>query len=250
MTSSASVIALVEESPTNKSRVDAAVSQLLGGVGADGNNLAKLRALIAAVEGEVEGRATPEDFAALAYDRGGALVTAGSANNYVVQTQGRRTTFGAGLALLVKVNRSNTGPAYLAADGMDPRPWLDREGQTFPDGALRPGHYVWAIADPTRDAWISDLFGGLTVALFDAVQRAWWLSLPDDPRGIGPNAPWRNGGIVQWTDENNPAFSIQSPEGRRLTFRLLAEALPTSPDGLAPGEPWLSGDSIALVPQT
>ncbi len=82
------------------------------------------------------------------------------------------------------------------------------------------------------------------------LQRAWWLSLPDDSRGIGPNAPWRNGGIVQWTDENNPAFSIQSPEGRRLTFRLLAEALPTSPDGLAPGEPWLSGDSIALVPQT
>jgi len=77
--------------------------------------------------------------------------------------------------------------------------------------------------------------------------RAWWLSLPTSIDGIGPNAPWRNGGTLAWTDANYPAFSIDSPEGRRLTLWLIREALPTSPAGLAPGEPWLNGDSIAFV---
>ncbi|OAH20814.1 hypothetical protein AX289_27260 [Methylorubrum populi] len=79
--------------------------------------------------------------------------------------------------------------------------------------------------------------------------RAWWLSLPNDPRGIGPNAPWRNGGLLAWTDASNPGFTIDSPEGRRLTLSLIREALPISPDGLSAGEPWLNGDTIAFIPQ-
>ncbi|KQT59984.1 hypothetical protein ASG52_19860 [Methylobacterium sp. Leaf456] len=163
-------------------------------------------------------------------------------------TNGRLTEFGPGLALLLKVDRGNTGPAFLAPDGLAARPWLDAAGTPFAEGQLQAGRFVWAIPDPDRNAWISDLFGGLTVALFDAVMRSWWISLSDDPRGIGPNAPWRNGGTVGWTGEDNPAFTITSPEGRRLTLQLIREALPTSPDGLRPGEPWLNGETIAFVP--
>ncbi|GJE29816.1 hypothetical protein [Methylobacterium organophilum] len=185
--------------------------------------------------------------AGLALDRGGALATSGTGNVYEIATSLGLRTLQAGVALLVRVNRANTGPAFLSVDGHGPLPWKLQGGTDIPAGGLAADNFVWAIWDEKGNRWVSDLLGGLTTALFDAVMRAWWLALPVAPDGIGPNAPWRNGGLVSWTGSDNPSFTIDSPEGRRLTLRLIRDALPTSPAGLNPGEPWLNGDTIAFV---
>ena len=188
--------------------------------------------------------------AALAADQGGALRTGGVGNSYVVNTLSGLKTPRPGISILVEVDRANSDAVTLNVDGTGPRPWLDMSGAQLPAGTLQPPAILRATWSETRGAWVTDALGGLTVAAFDLVMRLWWQALPTDPRGIGPNAPWRNGDIVAWTSPANPAFTIDSPAGRRLMLRLQAEALPTSSDGLDPGEPWLNGGSIAFVPST
>ncbi|MGY2052424.1 hypothetical protein [Methylobacterium sp. JK268] len=186
--------------------------------------------------------------AALAADRGGGLTTAGTGNAYTVATATGIRRLRDGIALLLKIDHANTDAPFLEVDGTGPRPWLDRAGNPLRSGTLQPRLYLWCVWSSDFGGWVSDIASGLTVGLFDTAMRAWWLSLPTDPRGIGPNAPWRNNGTVAWTGVDNPAFTIDSPEGRRLTLTLIKEALPTAPDGLNPGDPWLNGDTIAFVP--
>lgn len=185
---------------------------------------------------------------ALSDDRGGAITTGGAANAYTAKTASGLVRLEPGTAILVRIDRTNTDLAFLNVDGTGPRPWCDRDGAQLGAGLLGPGRFLQAIWDDAAKVWRSDLFAGLTLSLFDSVIRSWWLSLPTAPDGIGPNAPWRSGGSLAWTDKDNPAFTIDSPEGRRLTLRLIKDALPTSSDGLAAGEPWLNGDAIAFVP--
>lgn len=176
------------------------------------------------------------------------LPTYGSGPDYLVASKRGDLRLRDGLSLLLRVDRQSVANPTLSIDGSPRAPLLDTSGRALPEGALQPDYLQRVIYDAARGVWIGERFGNFTIPLFDAVARAWWLSLPTDPRGIGPNAPWRNGGIVSWTDASNPAFTIDSAEGRRLTLRLITEALPTSPDGLDPGEPWLNGDAIAFVP--
>ncbi|QRE76477.1 hypothetical protein [Methylobacterium aquaticum] len=186
--------------------------------------------------------------AALAADQGGALRSGGVGNSYVVNTASGIRTPRRGISILVEIDRANTDAVTLNVDGTGPRPWLDQSGAQFPVGSLQPSALVRATWSEARNGWVSDLIGGLTVAAFDVVMRLWWASLPTDPRGLGPAAPWRNGDIVAWTTTTNPGFTIDSPAGRRLALRLISEALPTSPDGLDPGDAWMNGGSIAFVP--
>lgn len=187
--------------------------------------------------------------AALASDQGGALRTGGTGNSYVVNTLSGLKTLRPGISILVEVDRANTDAVTLNVDGTGSRPWLDMSGVQLPAGALQPPAILRATWSDTRGAWVTDALGGLSAAAIDLALRLWWLSLPDDPRGLGPNRPYRNNGMVAWTSATNPAFTIDSPEGRLLTLKLIREALPTSPDGLSPDDPWLNGDTIAFIPQ-
>ncbi|MEN3234741.1 hypothetical protein PUR29_14160 [Methylobacterium ajmalii] len=186
--------------------------------------------------------------AALALDQGGGLRTGGGGNSYVVNTASGLRTPRAGISILVEVDRANTDAATLNVDGTGPLPWLDMAGAQIPAGALQPAAILRATWSDTRGAWVTDVLGGLTAAALGVAMRLWWLSLPEDPRGLGPNAPYRNNGVVSWTSPTNPAFTIDSPEGRRLYLQLLKEALPTSPDGLEGGQPWLNAGVISFVP--
>lgn len=188
--------------------------------------------------------------AALAGDQGGALRTAGTGNSFVVNTAAGIRTPRPGISILVEVDRANTDAVTLNVDGTGPLPWLDMSGAQMPAGALQPKAILRATWSDGRGAWVTDVLGGLTAAALNVAMRLWWLSLPDDPRGLGPNAPYRNNGLVTWTSATNPAFTIDSPEGRRLTLTLIKEALPTSPDGLLPGDPWLNNDTITFIPNS
>lgn len=205
----------------------------------DGASARSFPGLIRAVMAGVRG---------LSDDRGGAIVTGGRDNAYTASSASGVTQLRPGIRVLVRIDRTNTGEPTLNLDGTGPRPWCDRDGAPLTAGLVGAGRFLEAIWDDIAGRWVSDIFGGLTNALFDGTIRRWWLTLPTSPEGIGPNAPWRNGGVLGWTDKDNPAFTIDSPEGRRLTLRLIREALPLTPDGLDPGEPWLNGDTIAFVP--
>jgi hypothetical protein len=181
-------------------------------------------------------------------DTGGALRTTGTGNSYVVNTGSGIRAPRAGISLLVEIDRANTDAVTLNADGSGPLPWLDMSGSQLPAGALQPPAILRATWSDPRGAWVTDAIGGLTASAVDLAMRQWWLSLPEDPRGLGPNKPYRNNGMTAWTSPTNPAFTIDSPEGRRLYLQLLKEALPTSPDGLEGGQPWLNAGVIAFVP--
>ncbi|MEN3208653.1 hypothetical protein PUR23_01225 [Methylorubrum populi] len=175
------------------------------------------------------------------------LSTGGSGAAYTVTTPRGDFRFRHGVALTLKIDRINPDNPRLSIDDSPFSPLVDPAGNPLLSGILPAGYLQRVVYDATRGVWIADRLGGVSVAILDAVIRAWWLSLPTSPDGIGPNAPWRSGGSLAWTSEVNPAFTIDSPEGRRLTLRLIKDALPTSPVGLELGEPWLNGDTIAFV---
>lgn len=184
-------------------------------------------------------------------DRGGAIVTGGSDNAYTATSAGGVTRLRPGIRVLIRIDRTNTGEPTLNLDGTGPRPWCDRDGAQLGAGLLGRDRFLEAIWDDVAQRWVSDVFGGLTIALFDTSIRRWWLSLPASPDGIGPNAPWRNGQLLSWTDKDNPSVPIDSPEGRRQMLRDIRAALPTSPEGLQPGDPWLNDETtISFVPAT
>ncbi len=186
--------------------------------------------------------------AALTADQGGALRTGGFGNSYVVNTASGLRVPRRGISILFEVDRANTDAVTLNVDGTGPLPWLDMSGLQMPAGALQPATILRATWSDTRTAWVTDTLGGLTVAALNLALRFWWLSLPDDPRGIGPNQPYRNNGTVSWTTATNAAFKIDSIEGRRLALKLLVEALPRSPDGLDPGDGYYNNGNISIIP--
>ena len=194
-------------------------------------------------------RAVMAGVRAISDDRGGAIITGGQNNAYTAQSAAGVTRLRPGIRVLVRVDRTNTAEPTLNLDGTGARPWCDRAGAPLVAGLVGKDRFLEAIWDDQSARWVSDVFSGLTNALFDSTIRRWWLLLPTSPIGIGPNAPWRNGSTLGWTASDNPAFTIDSPEGRRLTLRLIREALPTSPDGLAAGEAWLNDETtISFVP--
>ncbi len=146
-------------------------------------------------------------------DTGGALRTAGTGNSYVVATASGITAPRRASRSCWRSTRANTDAVALDIDGTGPRPWLDMSGAQFPAGALQPRTILRVTWSETRGAWVSDGLGGLTAAALSLAMRVWWLSLPDEPRGLGPNMPYRNNGTVAWTAPDNPSFAIDSPAG-------------------------------------
>lgn len=127
---------------------------------------------------------------ALADDQGGAIVTTGTANAYVITTASGVTQLRAGLSLLAQIDRTNTDVAFLNVDGTGPKPWRDGDGAEFAAGALPPKRFVRITWDASRGAWISDI---LSLLAFDFSFRAWMASLPTSPDGLGPGKPWKMG---------------------------------------------------------
>lgn len=144
------------------------------------------------------------------------------------------------------------GHRARADDAADPRQAAghrcDRNGGPLGPCPLAKDRFLLAIWDDVGKSWLSDVVYELTLEYFDSQMRAWWLSLPSSPMGIGPNPPWRKGNAVSWTEPTKPIISPESPAGRRLTMRLISDAFPTSPVSLALRDPWLNGETIAFVP--
>lgn len=109
---------------------------------------------------------------AFADDTGGALVTGGTGNQYVVATASGLTGLRAGLSLLIRADRANTGPATLSVDGLV-APWRDAGGGEFPAGAIGPRLFRVAF-DASLGAWRNEALtpgtGPSTVAAGDDVR--------------------------------------------------------------------------------
>ncbi len=127
---------------------------------------------------------------ALADDQGGAIVTTGTANAYLVQTASGVTALRPGVSLLVQIDRTNTDAATLNVEGTGPKPWRDGDGGEFVPAYLPSRRFVRVTWDATRGCWITDVISLLS---FDAAFRSWMTSLPTAPDGLGPGKPWKMG---------------------------------------------------------
>ncbi|SFG64767.1 hypothetical protein [Methylobacterium gossipiicola] len=90
--------------------------------------------------------------AALAADQGGALVSTGTDNAYVVATLSGVTTPQAGTTISFWADRDNTASPSLNIDGTGPRQWLNGDGVPLPAGSIRKG-VLYTVA------WSSALVG-------------------------------------------------------------------------------------------
>jgi len=88
----------------------------------------------------------------LADDRSGAITTGGSANAYTVRTASGVGELRPGTAVLVRIDRTNTGEATLNVDGTGPKPWCDRDGVQLATGLLGRGRFLLAIWDGAAGA--------------------------------------------------------------------------------------------------
>ncbi|MBY0259619.1 hypothetical protein [Methylobacterium sp.] len=77
--------------------------------------------------------------AALALDQGGALVTSGTGNAYVVTTNSGVTKIAPGVSLSFWADRDNTGEPTLNVDGAGPQRWLGADGLFLPPGSIQEG---------------------------------------------------------------------------------------------------------------
>lgn len=69
-------------------------------------------------------------------DTQGALVTAGTPNNYTVTTNSAITALRAGVGFLVRVHATNTGAAFLNVDSLGLKGWKNESGSDFQSGDL------------------------------------------------------------------------------------------------------------------
>ena len=115
---------------------------------------------------------------ALADDQGGALVTTGTANAYVVWTASGLTSLRPGLSLAVWVDRTNTDLPSLNVDGTGPLPWRDADGRPFDAGRLKVGRLVYVTYDDEGRTWRSDILSSLDNT--SDLQKA---TDPDNPIG-------------------------------------------------------------------
>lgn len=77
--------------------------------------------------------------AALALDQGGALVSSGTDNVYVVNTNSGVTKVAPGVSLSFWADRDNTDEPTLNVDGSGPRRWLGADGLKLPPGSVQEG---------------------------------------------------------------------------------------------------------------
>lgn len=88
-------------------------------------------------------------------DTGGALSTAGTGNAFTVTTGATLTTLRAGVSVLVRANRSNTGAATLKVDGTATTAWRTMAGGEFASGEIVSGAFYMAIYDAVVPCWKS-----------------------------------------------------------------------------------------------
>lgn len=93
--------------------------------------------------------------AALSADQGGALTTGGTDNAYTVTTLSGISKLRAGVRLVIRPDRTNTGAPTLNVDGAGPKAWLDFSGAVPAAGQIRPDRFVTVTFDEGRNAWLS-----------------------------------------------------------------------------------------------
>ncbi len=86
-------------------------------------------------------------------DMGGVLTTTGSRNAYVVATGSGVTELRAGIKLLIRADRANTGEATINVDGLGPLPWVDAGGARLTAGQIAVGRFYEIVLDPDVPAW-------------------------------------------------------------------------------------------------
>lgn len=91
-----------------------------------------------------------------------------------------------GMRVLVRIDQANSVAPKLSLDNGAASAWCDVAGNPLTPGALAPDLLVEARYDEAKRIWVSNQLAGLTVAVFDAVLKLWFLSLPTASDGSGP----------------------------------------------------------------
>ena len=89
----------------------------------------------------------------LSDDQGGALVSTGSADVFVVHTFTGLSELRAGISLSFIPHRDNTGPSSLSVDGHGALPLLNRDGVDLDPGHIRAQRLVRVVYDAASPSW-------------------------------------------------------------------------------------------------
>jgi hypothetical protein len=91
--------------------------------------------------------------AAYLADAGGALVSAGSSNNYTLTTTMGVTALTSPLTLMFKADRANSGAPTLSVDMLAAKPMVNQGGGTISAGEIIEDGVYFAVYDETADSF-------------------------------------------------------------------------------------------------